>query len=383
MAEKKFNLGQYEFDSYAEFRDGQQDIEKIDIIKKELDLTDPEAALRLYNMIREGKISFKTQVGRDFFLHVSDIVADRSQGMLEEKETLNNEISKVEKRYRFQKVLGTLLIGIACVAFVYVGYVEVRDYTYTNKLAKIQAQVAEANGEDPNSLQFANVGVSGDGTENGTDGEGGDSGENAETPLIDRATLTILPEYEDLYVVNSDLCGWIQIPDTDINYPVMQSMTDNDFYLDHDFYGEKDSNGTIFCDSRCDIVNQTTNTILYGHNMRSGMMFGSLKKYEKEKYLEEHPFIYFNTIYERRVYKIVAVCLSKVSYQDENTFRYYNYINCEEERQFDEFYSNITRLSVFDGVIDLEQDDKILTLSTCNNYTEDGRLFVVAKRVDK
>lgn len=378
MAEKRLSLGKYQFDSYTEFRDAQEDVQKIDIIKRELDLKDPEVVLRLYNMIRDGEITFKTAVGKEFFVHISDLVAGSSDKILAEQ----TDVEQIEKNFRFQKILGRVLISVAALAFAYVGYVEIRDYRYTNKLKKLQSQVtmtsssadrlAALNGlNDLNLPQIAQ----GDETEEEVD-------ETTEEPtLIDRSTLEVLPEFADLYNANPDMVGWINIPDTEINYPVMQTIADEDFYIDHDFYGAKDSNGTIFVDSRCDIVNQPSNTILYGHNMRSGMMFGSLKKYQKKDYFDEHPYVYFDTIYEHRVYQVVAVCLSKVSFQDETGFRYYNYIEGNNHTEFQEFYDNISSLNVHEGAVNLAPSDKILTLSTCNSYTEDGRLFIVAKRV--
>jgi len=379
MAEKKLSLGKYQFDSYTEFRDAQEDVQKIDIIKRELDLKDPEVVLRLYNMIRDGEITFKTAVGKEFFVHISDLVAGSSDKILAEQ----TDVEQIEKSFRFQKVLGRVLICVAALAFAYVGYVEIRDYMYTNKLKKLQSQVtASTSSADRlaalNEINNMNLPQIAQGE--GTDEEGTDIMTEEVAP-IDRSTLTILPEYEDLYDTNQDMVGWISIPDTEINYPVMQTIADEDFYIDHDFYGSKDSNGTIFVDSRCDIVNQPSNTILYGHNMRSGMMFGSLKKYQKKDYYNQHPYIYFDTIYEHRTYQVVAVCLSKVSFQDETEFRYYNYIEGKSHTEFQEFYENISSLNVHEGAVDLAPSDKILTLSTCNSYTEDGRLFIVAKRV--
>lgn len=389
MAEKKLSLGKYVFDSYGEFRDAQEDVQKIDIIKRELDLSDSEVVLRLYNMIRDGEISFKTAVGKEFFMHISDLVAGSSDKLLAEQ----SDVEQIERSFRFQKILGRVLIAVAAVAFAYVGYVEIRDYRYTNKLKNLQSQVTAStttNEERLAKLQGDLAGLNnlpqiaqGEVLPDDTDVPEGEEpvDETTEPQLIDRNTLTVLPEYADLYYANNDMAGWISIPDTDINYPVMQSFVDEDFYIDHDFYGEKDSNGTIFIDSRCDIVNQTDNTILYGHNMRSGMMFGSLKKYQKDNYFNEHKYIYFDTIFEHRIYEVVAVCLSKVSFQDVAEFRYYNYINSLSPTDFAEFYAHISEYNVHKGAVELTPEDKILTLSTCNSYTEDGRLFIVAKRV--
>ena len=100
---------------------------------------------------------------------------------------------------------------------------------------------------------------------------------------------------------------------TDIDYPVMQAVSESsDFYLNHDFNGEDDINGSIFLDSRNDLQDSNDNMIVYGHNMKSGMMFGGLKEYLDKNYWLEHKIITFDTIFQKAQYEIVAVCLSKV-----------------------------------------------------------------------
>ena len=87
----------------------------------------------------------------------------------------------------------------------------------------------------------------------------------------------ILPEYQAIYQENPEFAGWLTIPDSIVDYPVMKPKNDTDYYLDHTFSGEEDKNGTLFIDSRNDIVHRSTNIIIYGHNMKSSAMFGSLK----------------------------------------------------------------------------------------------------------
>lgn len=119
--------------------------------------------------------------------------------------------------------------------------------------------------------------------------------ENADGQQI---TLTVLDEYKSLYNQNKNLIGWLEIADTNIDYPVMQTA-DNEYYLDHNINQEEDKNGTLFLDSACDVVKPSTNFIIYGHNMRSGNMFGNLDKYKSESYYKDHPMIRFDTIYEK------------------------------------------------------------------------------------
>ena len=115
--------------------------------------------------------------------------------------------------------------------------------------------------------------------------------------------------------------------------------------------------------------------------MKSGMMFGELKKYLDEDFYNAHKTIEFNTLYERGVYEVIEVGLSEVQYQDENVFRYYNFLNADSEEEYQEYLNNVAQLSVYGEEIDSAYGDQLLTLSTCNNYTQDGRMFILAKRV--
>ena len=194
--------------------------------------------------------------------------------------------------------------------------------------------------------------------------------EAADTPEQTPKKVTAFEKYAEVYAQNSDLVGWISIPSTRIDYPVMQSSQEEpDYYLKHDFDKNDDLNGTLFIDARNDYINRDTNIIIYGHNMKSGMMFGELKKYLDEDFYNAHKTIEFNTLYERGVYEVIEVGLSEVQYQDENVFRYYNFLNADSEEEYQEYLNNVAQLSVYGTEIDSTYGDQLLTLSTCNNYT--------------
>ncbi len=157
--------------------------------------------------------------------------------------------------------------------------------------------------------------------------------------------------------------------------------TDNDYYLHRNIDGAEDINGTLFLDCRADIQKPSTNLIIYGHNMKSGEMFGGLKQYLDEPYLLEHSTIQFDTIYEKHTYQIIAVCLTDVGAQTDDSYRYYNFIEAANEEEFSAFMENIRSCSVYDSSQGVTLSDNLLTLSTCNSYVEDGRLFLVAKKI--
>lgn len=208
----------------------------------------------------------------------------------------------------------------------------------------------------------------------------------SETPVIhyddDTAdTLPdILPEYQTLYSLNKRLIGWVKIDDTYIDYPVLQTVN-NDYYLNHNFDQEEDKNGSIFLDKDCSIYPRSTNLILYGHHMRSGRMFGQLNKYSSEKFYEEHKYIQFDTIYEKGTYEVMYVFRSKIYEESEIVFKYYQFTDAVSETEFESNMKQMADMSLYDTGVSAEYGDELLTLSTCDYYTSDGRFVVVAKKI--
>lgn len=190
----------------------------------------------------------------------------------------------------------------------------------------------------------------------------------------------ILTEYSKLYEINSELIGWLQIEDTKVSYPVTVT-NDNAYYLSHDFFHNKDRHGTIFADSDTNFSEKNYNIILYGHQMRDGSMFGFLLDYEDSTYYEEHPIIQFDSRTELCEYQVLAVFKSKIYNEDEDVFKYYQYVNIDKEDVFEEYYYNIMALAMYETGITAKYGDELLTLSTCDYSITDGRLVLVAKRI--
>lgn len=370
MEEKVYKLGNYEFKTLREYRQAQEDLKKIKYITDELDIYNPEVALRLYTLMRSKKIKFKSEVGRSFFWCISDIVADSSQNMIREKRDGGTDAYEEPLlRTNWQKVTGIACIVIAVVCLGYYGLAELGDYMSARRLQNLQN-----NGNNAKNISYFI------------------DTETEVKPLeltdLDLEIETeikpppVLEEYKDLYEQNPDLIGWLKIDGTNINYPVMQSSEDEyDFYLRHSFDKQDDRNGTLFLDARNHVLRRDTNLIIYGHNMKSGMMFGTLKDYLDADFRKEHSKIQFDTIYEKATYKVIGVCLGKVETQGETVFRYYNFLNVRNEMEFNDYMGRIQQMEVFGTAIDASYGDELLTLSTCNYYIEDGRMFIIAKKI--
>ena len=202
----------------------------------------------------------------------------------------------------------------------------------------------------------------------------------------------ILAEYEKLYEQNKDLIGWLRIGDTVIDYPVMQCVEDENYYLSHDFYKDENKNGSLVLDSDShagvgireqEYVNgskPSTNLIIHGHTMKSGQMFGNLKLYHDREYGLSHNIIYFHSLYEKREYELISVFYSQVYYESEEVFKYYTFFQADTQEEFDDWYRNIKEMSLYDTGVSAKWGDEFLTLSCCAYHVNDGRFVVVAKR---
>ena len=177
------------------------------------------------------------------------------------------------------------------------------------------------------------------------------------------------------------MIGWIKIEGTSIDYPVMYTKNDGEFYLYKNFYKNKDINGSIFIDAHCTLNPRDTNLIFHGHNMNNGSMFGALIKYKSREFYNSHRYVLFDTLYESQVYEVISVFISKVYNMSDNVFKYYRFYNAEDEEDFNYFYDNIKGLSMYEIDLEAEYGDEFITLSTCENSIKNGRFVVVAKRI--
>lgn len=388
--EEIYRLGKHEFATREEWEGAKRDLEKIETIVEHLDIDDPEVAEGIYHYIREGKVEFESKLGTAFFCDISDRVAQNFEYKLEktkkserhrlrkEKKEAEEEQKKLKDKERQQsqmfKFLGISCVVLAVLCISFYGFSVYRERRATRKLEEVQQQRNISQALDWYADRIRNGANTGGDNAPETSGNEQKSEPEQET----ERKLEVLPEYSIIKKQYPDFVGWIYINDTQIDLPVMQT-TDNAYYLDKDANGMEDVNGTLFLDCRDDFVKPSTNLIIYGHNMKSGAMFGGLKQYLEESYLSAHDRIEFDTIYEKQTYQIVAVCLSDVG--DEGAYRYYNFIEAESDEDFNAFLTNIRSCAVYDRTQDVTKSDKLLTLSTCNNYVEDGRLFVVAKKL--
>lgn len=186
-------------------------------------------------------------------------------------------------------------------------------------------------------------------------------------------------EFRDLLDENGDTIGWLTIDGTVIDYVVMQTPDEPDKYLHRDFYGQESRWGTLYVAEACD-VQTSDNIIIYGHHMRDGSMFGSLAQYESADFCAEHSRVKFNTIYGPGEYEVVAVVRTDVNVGS-SAFPYYQYTQANDPEMFAEYKDFLEQNRIYDTGNEIQEGDRLLTLSTCNYHTENGRLIVVCRKV--
>lgn len=187
----------------------------------------------------------------------------------------------------------------------------------------------------------------------------------------------IRPQFSDLQEVNKQIVGWISVDGTKLDLPILQA-DNNEFYLDHNFKDSYSRAGSIFMDYRNDVTNMNRNTILYGHAMKNGTMFGSLKNYLKQDYANAHRTIYLDTLYEGYGVEVFAAYETTIDF---------NYIKTEfqTDEAFSHFIEEVNKRSMIEMNVEVGPDDQIVTLSTCKEFfiSNDQRVVVQGKLVKR
>ena len=183
-------------------------------------------------------------------------------------------------------------------------------------------------------------------------------------------------KYGALYEQNNDFVGWIQIDGTNINYPVMQTPDNPDYYLKHSFEKTWSDYGVPYLDEAC-VIGQSNNLVIYGHHMSNGSMFCDLELYSDPAFCMEHPVIRFDTLSSFGEYEVIAVFRYNTN---QETFRYDREVNMDETR-FSWFMEQVHARELFSTGKDASFGDQLLTLSTCEYTYKNGRLVVVARKV--
>ena len=404
------------FRTGVDYQAALRDEKRIELILKKYDNADKDGKENIVNVLNRGEVKFETLLGDDFLDELDEIHAEflkksetdnkdkkkkiarlkekkstvtndnkketKKTEKIEKKKTAKKESSKLSKKEPVKKSLDEYdpvmqefikqelyiqekqrrrtvficsLIAVVCLGYVFFYY-----YLYERNSNEYE-HLASLKTED-------NVTINNEVHINYTKEE-------------EKKELIVLEKYKKLFSQNKSLIGWIKIDDTNIDYPVMQTVN-NEYYLDHNYNQQYDKNGSIFLDKDCDITNPGTNMIIYGHHMKSGKMFGNLKLYSNKDYFEKHRIIQFDTIYEEGRYEVMYVFRSRIYNEDEIVFKYYQFFDVATPEEFDSNMAEMAKIALYDTGVTAKYGDKLITLSTCDNSEQDGRFVVVAKKIN-
>ncbi len=301
---------------------------------------------------------------------------------------------KVEKSRKNDTMywIRILLFVIFFSVFVYSGYQVLKYFAEAKESEEInedlinQAVVilpeTEASKKDPPSL--SKPPESDDETADQTDTGSETAGNGTETahPVTETETTPYEPEYnpsiplkvdfDALKAINKDIIAWIYLKDTVINYPVTQAK-DNQYYLRRLINGKYNVAGTLFADYRNDPKFIDNNTIIYGHNLKSGSMFSAILKYKKQAFYDSHPTVWILT--PERAYRIdlIAGFYTKADSQ--------SYSIHKKTDSFEYYLSTLEEKSTFKSNVDFSSVDRIVTLSTCSEDSGDNRYVLIGSLV--
>lgn len=185
--------------------------------------------------------------------------------------------------------------------------------------------------------------------------------------------------------LNPDFAAWITIPDTPVDYPVMYTPGNPEFYLRRNFYKEYSIAGTPFLAEGCDPESDPLpdNMTIYGHHLSSGDMFAAIKLYKDKTYWENHQTILFSTASKVQTYQIVAAFSLVLEEGQPDNFRYDYFTYASTKEEYDGYIRRVKSLAFYDTGLECCYGEKLLTLSTCASSTNSGggRLVLVAKQL--
>ena len=283
---------------------------------------------------------------------------------------------KSKKKIRLTVMICSVLLLIGCVIFLiyYLGIQPYHSKQLNNKYKSLYYSVSDSPESDGNNEVIDD-----------------DSSENTPVDInLDKSCEKgakgadgILLKFSKLLEINSDIRGWLKVPGTNIDYPVMQSTGNSEFYLKHDFEGGRDKNGCLYIQSNSKIKPRSKNLVIHGHNMDStGMMFHQLLKYKDIEFYKQHPVITFDTLYKESKWKIIGYMRVSGDFESSDGFNYLQ-STFQTKEQFLNFLYQIEVRSSYKCPVDVNEKDSLLMLSTCSYEVHDYRTVVICRKVRK
>ena len=202
--------------------------------------------------------------------------------------------------------------------------------------------------------------------------------EKEENKSVDANSYT---KYYLLHEQNPNFVGWLTMDNTAVNYPVMYTPDEPEYYLRRAFDGSYAVSGTPFIGTGATIDSDCF--IIYGHNMDNGTMFGTLDHYQDPTFFKANPRFTFTTLTEKRTYEVFAAVSTQLLYDHEEGFRYYQSCGDLTEEKFNTLITWLKNHASYESGIIPNYGEQIVMLSTCSYHTDNGRFIVAARLVNE
>lgn len=203
--------------------------------------------------------------------------------------------------------------------------------------------------------------------------------EDADTEAGELPLPELQADFQQLYESNSDIVGWLTAGE-DIDYPVVQR--DNAYYLEHNYFGRKDANGTIFLNAHNVLFPRDDVLLIHGHSMRSGAMFGHLGRYRDEAYMRAHALIVFRTIYDPQdIYYIPVAGFDASMLPEDRAYFDVTPVLFDTEEEHQAYLDAVLARSLWASPADVTVEDPLMILITCSYQHDDGRFLLVCRQL--
>ena len=189
--------------------------------------------------------------------------------------------------------------------------------------------------------------------------------------------MTASERYSSVYDMNNHFVGWVSIDGTTLNYPVVQTKDNPEYYLRRNFDGQYSDYGVPFMDYKS-TPGKTDNVVIYGHNMKNGTMFSAIEKYADPGFWSNNKIIKFDTMESFGEYEVICAFRANA---DNLTLAYHETVNFKNAEEFNAFFAQAKTMGTYDTGVTPVFGDEILTLSTCEYTYENGRFVVMARKI--
>ncbi|MGN1194456.1 MAG: sortase domain-bontaining protein [Acutalibacteraceae bacterium] len=305
---------------------------------------------------------------------------------------VEEEQPKAEKKKKPADIIRIVVLSISILAIVIASGVLIREYKLHKDNEKLEAEISNLIIEEATTEEQTTTKKSS--SQKTTKAEKTTAPSTTAAPTPEQQWAQIRAEYPNiifppnlqlkyakLYATNQEFVGYLSAEGINLSLPVVQT-TDDEKYLSKNFYGQSTKYGCPFVTHFNNIETLDLNTVIFGHHMNDGTVFGALDQYKTIEGFKKAPVITFNTLYQDYKWKIIAAFITNAYEEDDNgyVFRYY-FTSLSTEERYAAYLNELAQRSLYDTGVDVLPSDKILTLSTCSHEFDEARFVVVARLV--